>query len=50
MKAAKNSKDREKEMDRVEEKWEKDFTIVGATAIEDKLQDRVGNFFLTKPK
>jgi magnesium-transporting ATPase (P-type) len=28
-------------MERVEEKWEKDFTIVGATAIEDKLQDRV---------
>lgn len=40
--AAKNNlKDREAEMAIVEDKWEKDFELVGATAIEDKLQDKV---------
>lgn len=42
-KAAKNNLgDRDKEMAKVEDKWERDFVLVGATAIEDKLQDNVG--------
>jgi phospholipid-transporting ATPase len=39
---AKNNLDhREKEMDKVEDKWERGFTMIGATAIEDRLQDEV---------
>jgi P-type E1-E2 ATPase len=33
--------DRDKEMEKVAELIEKDFTLVGSTAIEDKLQDGV---------
>lgn len=28
-------------MSKVEDKWERELTLVGATAIEDKLQDEV---------
>lgn len=39
---AKNNLDnREKEMDKVEDKWERGLTLIGATAIEDRLQDEV---------
>ena len=39
---AKNNLDnREKEMANVEDRWESGFTVVGATAIEDRLQDKV---------
>lgn len=34
--------DREEKMMKVQEKIEKDLVIIGATAIEDKLQDQVG--------
>lgn len=41
-KAAKNNLDnRDEEMARVEDKWERDFAVIGATAIEDRLQDQV---------
>lgn len=39
--AKNNLENREKEMDKVEDKWERDFTMIGATAIEDRLQDEV---------
>ena len=46
MKAAKNNLDnRDEEMAKVEDKWERDFTLIGATAIEDRLQDQVRIIF-----
>ena len=43
-KAAKNNLDsREEEMAKVEDKWERDLDLIGATAIEDRLQDQVRN-------
>ena len=42
MKAAKNNlENRDEEMQKVEDKLERDLTLVGATAIEDRLQDNV---------
>ncbi len=42
MKAAKNNlENRDLEMSKVEDKWEREFSVVGATAIEDRLQDQV---------
>lgn len=35
--------DRQKKMDEVSEMIEKDFELIGSTAIEDKLQDEVEN-------
>lgn len=40
-KAKNNLEHREEEMNKVEDKWERELTLVGATAIEDKLQDEV---------
>lgn len=40
--AAKNNlENREEEMAKVEDRWERDLHLIGATAIEDRLQDRV---------
>ena len=41
---------REKEMSAVEDKWERDFNLIGATAIEDRLQDQLRNIFLRQLK
>ena len=39
--AKNNLDDRDRAMADVEDKWENGFTLVGATAIEDRLQDEV---------
>lgn len=45
---AKNNLDnRDEEMAKVEDKYERDLTLIGATAIEDRLQDEVRKLLLT---
>ena len=41
--------DREQKLDAAYAKIEKDFTLVGASAIEDRLQDQVGAIFSVLP-
>ena len=39
--AKNNLENREEAMAQVEDKWERDLRLIGATAIEDRLQDQV---------
>jgi magnesium-transporting ATPase (P-type) len=41
LKVAEQSPDSEAELEKLAEEWEQGFTLIGATAVEDKLQDGV---------